>query len=359
MSAFERMLAALFAPCLRRRAREALVLAALEGLPYAQAPRPALPRVRVAVVQFDLGLTLSAAAFARHVYALVRQAVEGGAGLVVFPEYASLPLLGLVPGVPWLARMLEKRLAHTAAEAEHQGEGGGVEDLFGPLLRLAAPVAVRVYRATFGTLAARFGVTIVGGSAIELGADGRLHNAAYLYGPGGEELGRQEKTHLMPVEVAMGFGAGTEIQPADTPAGRLAFPVCMDHTYFETARIAALAGADLLIDPSANIGYYDPYAQARGVWNRVQEVRTYGLLCSGIGRLPGLLFEGKSGVYAPLAMTPAGDGVLAEARTADEEEVVFADLDYAALHAYQARDPLELNVALYRRYLPAAYGSVR
>ncbi|HPL29591.1 MAG TPA: nitrilase-related carbon-nitrogen hydrolase, partial [Anaerolineae bacterium] len=353
----ERVLAATLSPLMRWRSRPARLQAVLDALPYEQAAQPALPMVRVAAVQFDINLTFSAADYARHSHEMVRRAVQGGAGLVVFPEYATLPLLGLLPGARRLAAMLEQG----AAQAPAEPAGADGDDSYGTMalaLRLTAPAALRVYRATFSALAARFGVTLVAGSAIELGPDGRLYNVGYLYGSDGRELARQVKTHLVPSEVAMGYGVGEDILVTSTAAGRLALPVCMDHTYYETARIAALTGADLLIDPSANNEYYNPYAQARGVWNRVQEVHTFGVLCSGVGRVAGSVFQGRSGVYAPLAMTPAGDGVLAEAQTCDQEEIVFADLDYAALHAYQAQEPLELNLAQYRRYLPAAYLAV-
>jgi len=341
-------------PWMLLRSRPGLVRGALEGLAYERAREPSLPRVRIAVVQFDINLAPSAAAYARHVYAMVRQAVEGGASLAVFPEYVTLPLMGLLPGAARLAAMLEAGAGRPAAEPA-QGDAGGSYGTMALAFRLAARAARRVHRATFSTLAARFGITLVAGSAIELGSDGCLYNVGYLYAPDGSERVRQLKTHLVPGEVEMGYGVGEEIVVADTPAGRIAMPVCMDHTYFETARIAALRGADLLIDPSANNEYYNPYAQARGVWNRVQEVRTYGALCSGVGRVAGMVFQGRSGVYAPLGMTPAGDGLLAEAKTFDQEEVVFADLDYAALDAYRRREPLEFNVDLYRRYLPGAY----
>lgn len=346
----ERMLAAGLSPWMRLRSRPGLVQRALDGLRYPRAAQPRLPRVRIAVVQFDINLAFSAAEYARHAYRMVLEAVEGGASLAIFPEYASLPLVGLLPGAARLAAMLEGGAAPPA-------DGGAHADGYGTMalaLRLAAPAARRVHRATFSTLAARFGITLVAGSAIEL-VGGRLYNVAYLYGPDGSERARQVKTHLVPSEVEMGYGVGEEIVVAQTQAGPLAFPVCMDHTYFETARIATLLGAALLIDPSANNEYYNPYAQARGVWNRVQEVHTYGVLCSGVGRVAGSVFEGRSGVYAPMGMTPAGDGVLAEARTVDREEVVFADLDYDALEAYRSREPLEFNVELYRRYLPEAY----
>jgi len=352
--AYELLLRWALEPWMRLHSRPSRVRAALEGLPYARAEVPVLPRVRIAVVQFDINLVFDAVAYARHVYEMVRRAVEGGASLAVFPEYVTLPLMGLLPGAARLAAMLEPGAKQAAAERPESSTDGSY-DVMALAFRLAARAARCVHRATFSTLAARFGITLVAGSAIEVGADGRLYNVAYLYGPDGSERMHQVKTHLVPSEVQMGYGTGEEIRVVETPAGPIAFPVCMDHTYFETARIAALLGAALLIDPSANNEYYNPYAQARGVWNRVQEVHTYGALCSGVGRVAGLVFQGRSGVYAPLGMTPAGDGVLAQAETFDQEEVVFADLDYAALDAYRSREPLEFNLDLYRRYLPGAY----
>jgi predicted amidohydrolase len=345
-------------PLLLYRSREAAVERALAGLPY-QAAAPASGRqVRVAVVQFDLRLATNAAQYALHVYELVRRAVHGGVSLVIFPEYASLPLVGLVPGAHYLAARLDQTAAHGQAEANAPSAGHGEAGGYGTLgiaFRLAAPAATCVYHATFGRLARRFQVTLLAGSLIELNSRGHLENVAYLYGPEGTLLARQVKTHLVAGEVDMQYDRGEEIFVTRTDAGRIAFPVCMDHTYYETARIAALSGAQLLIDPSANNEYYDPYAQARGVWNRVQEVQTYGVLCSGVGRVAGTVFQGRSGVYAPLGMTPEGTGILAAARTVDQEEVLLADLDYGALEEYNRREPLEFNVDLYRRYLPGAY----
>ncbi len=350
----ERLLAGALEPWLAWRSRPERVRSALAGLTYQCAVEPQGPQVRIAIVQFGIGLTHSAPEYARHAYGLVRQAVVGGASLVVFPEYASLPLLGLLPGAQRLADSLAKGSGgQTAGPADTGGDYATMAMAF----RLAAPAAQRVYHLTFSTLAARFSVTLLAGSLIERGSDGRLRNVGHLFGPDGALLTRQVKTHLVPSEVAMAYGVGEEIVVTETAAGRLAFPICMDHTYFETARIAALSGAELLIDPAANNEYYSAYAQARGVWNRVQEVRIYGVFCGAVGQTAGIVFQGRSGVYAPLELTPAGDGIVAEAKTVDQEEVVFADLDYAALRDWQRQHPLELNLALYRRYLPAAYSS--
>ena len=331
-----------------------MVRSALAHLSCREALPAELPRVRIAAVQFNIDLSASAVSYARHVHALVSQAVEGGASLVIFPEYTSLPLVGLMPGARRLSRALE-----SAAAIPKQARPAGGSDYATMALafRLSAVAAQRVYHTTFSTLAARFRVTILGGSIIEPGSDGRLRNAAYLYGPDGGLLARQVKTHLMPSEVAMGYARGEEIVVAETPVGRLAFPVCMDHTYFETARIAALLGADLLVDPAANNDYYDAYAQARGVWSRTQETQVYGVLCCAVGRVAGVVFQGRSGVYAPLGLSANGDGVLAEARSCDLEEIVFAELDYALLREFRWHHPPEYNLALYRRYLPALYAA--
>ena len=351
MSMLERLATPLLVP-LAWRSRPRLVHAALDRLTCVRAPVPAMPRVRIAVVQLDITLVSSAREFVERVHRRVLEAATAGASLVISPEYTSLPMAGLLPG----ARLLADRLAQSSeSHGSSEGEAeSGAYDVMAMAFRLTARAARRVYLATFSELASRFRVTLLAGSLIEL-VDSRLCNAGYLFGPDGQLLARQVKTHLVPSEVAMGYVTGEEVHVVDTQVGRLAFPICMDHTYFETARIAALRGADLLIDPAANNAYYNRYAQARGIWNRVQEVQTYGVFCGAVGRVAGVVFEGRSGVYAPLGLTRDGSGVLAEAQTFDREEVVLADLDYEALNEYRRREPLEYNVALYERYLPEAY----
>ena len=84
----------------------------------------------------------------------------------------------------------------------------------------------------------------------------------------------------------------------------------MDHSFFEPDRIAYLQGAEILIDPSADLNAgYNFWASMRGVWARVQENPAYGVLSSMVGNVLNFHFSGKSGVYGPLDLTPAGDGV--------------------------------------------------
>jgi len=133
----------------------------------------------------------------------------------------------------------------------------------------------------------------------------------------------------------------------------------MDHTYFEPIRVAWLQGAEIIIDPAADAARYEFWAQRRGVWTRVQESPAYGVHALMVGHILGDEFGGRSGVYAPLALSPTGDGVLAQATTGDTEEVFCATVDLEALRAYRREHAPDFNLALYRKYTPQAYMQAR
>jgi predicted amidohydrolase len=236
-------------------------------------------------------------------------------------------LLGLVPGVEELAEgtFIDEAIAQVA------GQDTQVAEIF----KAVAPGARRIYEATFSTLAQGFGVHIVAGSILLPDKRGDLYNVGYFYGPDGRLIGIQKKTHLFIIEQEWGLAYHDEIQVFDTPLGVIAFPICMDHTFFEPIRVAWLQGAEVVIDPSANPAPYDYWEQMRGVWGRVQESPAYGLLCCMVGDFAGFTFRGRSGVYAPVEMTPKGDGIIAQAETVDREEVLLADLDLAALRRFR------------------------
>lgn len=334
------------------RSRPSLVRAALQDKDFPQAPELIPGRVRVGVVQFRLRLVGDAGQYAAAMYEPVREAVAGGAQLVLFPEHVGLCLLGLLPGVGKLAT---QALSLEEAVASAAGENAKVIDVF----KAVAPGARRAYQTTFSSLARRFGVHIVAGSIMLPDEAGRLCNVAYLFGPDGRVIGAQRKTHLFHIEQDWGVTPGDQISVFDTPVGKLAFPICMDHTFFEPQRIAWLLGAEIIVDPSANPKPYDHWEQLRGVWGRVQESPAYGILSCLVGQFMGFTFEGRSGVYAPLEMTPAGDGILAQAETADQEEVILADLDLEALRRFRAERGPDFNPALLEKYFPEVYEEYR
>jgi len=303
----------------------------LKGAQYvpAQPPDENRQRVRVAAVQFLFRLFASATDYAHECYAWTRRAVEAGAQLIVFPEMVGFaPFLGLVPGIE----------SQAAAISEPASDGG---NLLAVVTGIVAPVATRTYRFVFQNLARRFGVHIAAGSAVVAASDGTLRNTAFLFGPDGAERGHQAKGHLFGMEFGMGLTRGGFIQVFDTPVGKLAMPVCMDHTYFETARIAYLLGAEILLDPAFDeIAEYNWWYQQRGVWGRVQESPAYGVHAMMVGDGLGHSFWGRSGIFAPVEMA-GKDGVLALAVTSDQGEVVVADLDLAALREFRQNRALQ------------------
>ena len=129
----------------------------------------------------------------------------------------------------------------------------------------------------YGVLAKELGVVIVT-SLFERRATGLYHNTAVVLEKDGSIAGKYRKMHI-PDDPGyyekfyftpgdMGF------QPIDTSVGRLGVLVCWDQWYPEAARLMALAGAEILIYPTA-IGYdpndtRDEQERQRMAWQTVQ-----------------------------------------------------------------------------------------
>ncbi|ABK98367.1 carbon-nitrogen hydrolase [Pelobacter propionicus] len=192
---------------------------------------------------------------------------------------------------------------------------------------------------TLGPLAARLGVVIVA-SLFERRAPGLYHNSAVVFERDGSMAGMYRKMHI-PDDP--GFYEKFYFTPGDlgfapiqTSLGKLGVLVCWDQWYPEAARLMALAGADLLIYPTA-IGW-DPadsaeeQARQRDAWVTVQRGHTVanGLPLLAVNRVGleastekpenGILFWGTS-----FAAGPQGE-ILTQA-SQDREEVVLVELD--------------------------------
>lgn len=130
---------------------------------------------------------------------------------------------------------------------------------------------------TFGAVAKELGIVLVL-SLFEKRAPGIYHNTAVVLEKDGSIAGKYRKMHI-PDDPAyyekfyftpgdMGF------EPIDTSVGRLGVLVCWDQWYPEAARLMALAGADMLIYPTA-IGWESTDAQEEkdrqfGAWQTIQ-----------------------------------------------------------------------------------------
>jgi predicted amidohydrolase len=235
---------------------------------------------------------------------------------------------------------------------------GGVNVSVGDVFRAVAPAARKIHVDTFSTLARKFGIHLMAGSIILPGEDGQLYSYAHLFAPDGRLIGTQRKLHLFTSEEGW-LTPGNDLHVFDLPFGRVAMPICMDYTYWETARLAYLAGAEILIDPAADDAGDNDWLAARGVRMRVQESLCYGLHVFTVTDLFGLHWRGRSSVYAPLGLLPTGQHTLAQAESNDREQVVVCDLDMAALRAFHAERPPDFNVPLYEKYLPRVYPEYR
>ena len=129
----------------------------------------------------------------------------------------------------------------------------------------------------FGNLAKELGVVIVT-SLFERRATGLYHNTAVVLEKDGTIAGKYRKMHIPDdpgyYEKFYFTPGDLGFKPIDTSVGRLGVLVCWDQWYPEAARLMALAGAELLIYPTA-IGY-DPndtkeeQERQRMAWQTVQ-----------------------------------------------------------------------------------------
>ena len=188
-----------------------------------------------------------------------------------------------------------------------------------------------------GRLAKQHGVVLVS-SLFERRAAGLYHNTAVVYEKDGSIAGKYRKMHI-PDDPGfyekfyftpgdMGF------TPIDTSVGRLGVLVCWDQWYPEAARLMALAGADLLLYPTA-IGWDPDDEQAeknrqRDAWILSHRGHAVAnglpvLSCNRVGHEPsplgasGIQFWGNSHVLGP-----QGEFI---AEAGGEEALLMAEVD--------------------------------
>ena len=192
---------------------------------------------------------------------------------------------------------------------------------------------------SFGQLAAELGVVIVL-SLFEKRAAGLYHNTAVVLEKDGSIAGKYRKMHI-PDDPAyyekFYFTPGDlGFEPIQTSVGKLGVLVCWDQWYPEAARLMAMAGAELLIYPTA-IGWEssdtdEEKTRQLNAWITVQRGHAVAnglhvLSCNRTGHeadpsgvTNGIQFWGNSFVAGP-----QGE-FLAQAAN-DKEENIVIDID--------------------------------
>jgi predicted amidohydrolase len=309
-------------------------------------------RIRVAALQVNVELCQSPLAFVDLVHRRIREAAAAGAWLVVFPEYLNLLLFGMLPGL----EQFEQDYRTETAVVNHDSDQDPADQISLPdLFRFMTPVVLPLLTTLFSELAAAYQLYVMSGS-YTIASPKSIVNRAFLYGPQGESLGSQDKVHLLPIEEEWKLKRGKNFKVFNTAIGRLAMPICMDATYFETFRVLEENGAEIVMLPIANLEAYNYWLALRGIWPRVQESPIFGVKSALVGSIAGLTFTGRAGIFAPLELTANHDGVLAEVDHFDREAMAVADLDLEALDELRCHHPWrDKNQVLYNHYFPQIY----
>ncbi|HCS75304.1 MAG TPA: hypothetical protein DIW17_15690 [Clostridiales bacterium] len=333
-------------------------------------------QIRVCAVQQEIQLLKNYKQYVDRMYEFVERGVKESAQLIVFPEYNGALILGMLPLIETILKRITRQDSKSAGKdkatsnrnkdtsedtaentsedtAVHTSISAGVDIV--EILSTLTTFLLDIFKTTFSELALHFGIYIMAGSIMVTDKDS-VYNRAYLFGPDGKIVGKQDKIHPVIMEKDMGLSMGEELSVFNTPIGKLAFPICMDATYFETFRIAKDKGAHIVIIPIANIEEYNKYFALRGIWPRVQESGVYGVKSALVGELFGIKFTGKAGIFAPQILTPNNDGTLEVSKSYDKDEIVVCDLNLNLIETYYDPYFSDQNSEFFKRYYPKIYG---
>lgn len=186
-------------------------------------------------------------------------------------------------------------------------------------------------------LAKRHGVVLVS-SLFEKRATGLYHNTAVVFDADGSTAGKYRKMHIPDdpgfYEKFYFTPGDLGFTPIDTSVGRLGVLVCWDQWYPEAARLMALAGAELMLYPTA-IGWdpddaQDEKTRQRDAWVLSHRGHAVAnglpvLSCNRVGHEPSPL--GASGIDFwgnSVVLGPQGE-LIAEAGT--EPTLLLAEVD--------------------------------
>ena len=161
----------------------------------------------------------------------------------------------------------------------------------------------------FAALASQFDCYIVLGMPEVDPATDLYYNTAVLIGPDGI-VGKHRKSHPY-ISEPKWAASGDKHVVFDTEIGRIALLVCMDIHFFETARLDALAGADVICHISNWLAERTPAPY----WiNRAFENSCYVIESNRWGLERTVQFSGGSCIIEPsgaiAAVIDAGDGIV-------------------------------------------------
>lgn len=263
--------------------------------------------LRVAAAQYPLEFLNNWGGFRAKIEHWVNEAADGGAQLLVFPEYFSMELTaifgaGVCASLPKQLEALQRTLAD--------------------------------FLALFRDLAQTRRIYICAGSYPVRVDDARYCNRAYFYWPNGH-CDFQEKLQMTRFEKErwqVSGGAGLKVFA--TEHGKIAINVCYDCEFPLLARRQVEQGAEIILVPSCTdtlAGYHRVQIGARA---RALENQCYVVQAPTVGDCawnPAIDSNvGAAGIYTPIDAGFPADGVLA-AGGMNAAQWVYADLGLAEI----------------------------
>ena len=168
-------------------------------------------------------------------------------------------------------------------------------------------------------LAQDTGISVVVGYAER--SEDRFYNSAMLATSDGTLL-NYRKIHLFERENDL-FSPGDEPPKViETSAGRVGMMICFDWTFPETARLLALAGAQIITHPSNLVM---PYCQ-RAMFARCLENSVYAITANRIGTEERV---GRALTYTGMSQVTGPRGEILASASADKPETTLVEVDLA------------------------------
>jgi predicted amidohydrolase len=210
-------------------------------------------------------------------------AAAQGAGLLVCPE---MFLTGYNIGAAAAFSLAETRDGHSAGQVAAIAQAAGIAILYG---------------------------------YPERSSDAQIYNAVQLIDAQGRSVCHYRKTHLYgELDKSMFTVGGDDFPVVELNGWRLGLLICYDLEFPENARRLALAGADLILVPTANMAPYDFIAEVT-VRARAFENQCYVAYANYCGSEGDIHYCGLSSIAAP-------DGSRI-AQAAQDETLIIGTLD--------------------------------
>ena len=176
---------------------------------------------------------------------MIKEAVAGGAQIVVLPEIWNAPY------------------SNRAFEPFSEDEDG-------PTVKLMS------------SWASKYDIYLVGGSIPEKGKDGKLYNTCFVFDRKGNKIAKHRKAHMFDINIPgkMRFMESDVLTPGDsmttfdTEYGKMGVAICFDVRFPEFIRKEALDGAQLVFLPASfnmttGPAHWDLTIRARALDNQI------------------------------------------------------------------------------------------